>query len=62
MRESRFRDERIVAIPKDSKAGMPDLVRRYLEQLEDENRRLRKIVTRQAFDATARNNVLAWGW
>lgn len=88
MRKSRFSEEQIVAILKESEAGTPtaDLVRRHgisqatfynwrkkygglevseakrLKQLEDENRRLKRIVADLTLDVTALKDVLSKKW
>ena len=88
MRKSRFTDEQIVAILKESEAGTPtkELARRHgislntiyawrkkyggmdvsdakrLKQVEDENRRLKKIVAEQTLDIAALKDVLSKKW
>ena len=88
MRKSRFREEQIVAILKESEGGTStqDLIRRHgisrntfynwrkkyggldvsdarrLKQLEEENRRLKKIVAEQQLDITALKDVVSKKW
>lgn len=88
MQKSRFSEEQIVAILKESEAGTPtkELVRRHgistntfytwrrkyggmevseakrLKQLEDENRRLKRIVADMTLDMTAMKDVISKKW
>ena len=88
MRRSRFSEEQIIAILKESEAGTPtaDLIRRHgvsrntlynwrkkygglevnqarrLKQLEEENRRLKRIVADQQLDIVALKDVVSKKW